>query len=250
MGKASSSKKIERAARAAASSRPGERRNLGFPLAVALVVVLGVGLVAFARSTREVSAAPRIGDHWHSGYDIYVCDDYRAEPIATIGEGLGIHSHGDGLMHIHPSSGVTTGSGATLGRWFESFGGSIDDAGITLDTGERIEEGEDCNGEPTVFTVFRFDASDLGVSPEAITTNPGSARFLKSREFFVFAFVPEGATPPQPSQGRLDSLDRVDPRDITGPVPEDAETYGGDGEDEVTTTTANEDGATTTTAAG
>ncbi|NIR38430.1 MAG: hypothetical protein GWN79_14960, partial [Actinobacteria bacterium] len=50
MGKASSSKKVQRAARAAAASRgASERRELGFPLIVTLVILLGIGLVAVAR---------------------------------------------------------------------------------------------------------------------------------------------------------------------------------------------------------
>ena len=45
MGKASSAKKIARAERAGATSGPRERRDLGFPSAVALIIVLGLGLV-------------------------------------------------------------------------------------------------------------------------------------------------------------------------------------------------------------
>ena len=43
---------------------------MGFPLAVGLVLVLGSLLVLWARSDREATSAPRVGDHWHSAYDI------------------------------------------------------------------------------------------------------------------------------------------------------------------------------------
>jgi hypothetical protein len=257
MGKASSSKKVARAARAAASSRPGERRNLGFPLVVAAIVVLGIGLVVFARSTREASAAPRIGQHWHSSYDVFVCDDYVVEPVEDQTDPVGIHTHSDGLIHIHPFSSTATGDNARLSVWFEAFGGSITDESITLDGGRTFTEGEDCNGEPTVLHVLRYDADDLDARPEVITEDLADVRFLKNREAFVFAFIPEGAELPEPSQGRLDTLDRVDPEIITEVTTTTAGEDGGDAstttaaEDTPTEDTAAEDeGASTTTAAG
>jgi len=81
MARGDSGRKVARAARAGATGGTGERRALGFPLALALVVILGVALVAFARSGREATAAPRLGDHWHTAYDIYVCDTYRAKIV-------------------------------------------------------------------------------------------------------------------------------------------------------------------------
>ena len=46
VGKASSSKKVQRAAKAAASSRgTSEKRELGFPLTIAAVVILGVACI-------------------------------------------------------------------------------------------------------------------------------------------------------------------------------------------------------------
>ena len=257
MGKASSSKKVARAARAAASSRPGERRNLGFPLVVAAIVVLGIGLVVFARSSREASAAPRIGQHWHSSYDVYVCDDFDVEPVPEQPSGAGIHTHGDGLIHIHPFSSTATGDNARLSVWFENQGGSITDESITLAGDRTFTEGEDCNGEPTVLHVLRYDADDLSARPEVITEDLADVQFLKNREAFVFALIPEGAELPEPSQGRLDTLDRVDPEDLgevsstttTAAGGEDAPTTTAAGED-APTTTAVDEGASTTTAAG
>ena len=74
---------------------------MGFPMAVALVVILGSLLVGWARTDREATSAPRVGDHWHSAYDIYVCDSYRSKVVLET-DPNGIHSHGDGLLHIHP----------------------------------------------------------------------------------------------------------------------------------------------------
>src|SRR3954447_7923083 len=73
MGKASSAKKVARAARAGGSRRAGQRRALGFPMAVFLVVGLGLTLVFFARSERITNAEPKVGDHIHAAYSTYTC---------------------------------------------------------------------------------------------------------------------------------------------------------------------------------
>jgi len=73
MGKASSAKKVARAARAGGTRRAGQRRPLGFPITVAAVVILGVLLVGFARNQRDANAKPEVGDHWHAAYGVFTC---------------------------------------------------------------------------------------------------------------------------------------------------------------------------------
>ena len=73
MAKGNSADKIARAAKAGASGGTSESRRLGFPIAMACVVILGIVLVGWSRSNREATSAPRVGDHWHSAYDIYNC---------------------------------------------------------------------------------------------------------------------------------------------------------------------------------
>jgi len=219
MARGDSAQKVARAARLGAARGTGDRRNFGFPVAMALVLVLGIALVAFARSGREATAAPRLGDHWHSAYDIYVCDTYRAK-IVDESDPNGIHTHGDGLMHIHPFNSLASGKSATIGEFFSAFGGHIDDVSIRLDTGEVINEGEDCGGKPTVLTVARFDAQDRGRSPELITEGLAGVRYLKNLEAFTIAFVPEGTEPPAPRAERFTFLETVDPRALNSGVPE------------------------------
>src|SRR4051812_12855904 len=116
MGKASTAKKVQRAARAG-GKKTAKQRQLGFPLAIFAVVVLGLGLVVYARSSGTLASdsknAPRANqDHWHAAYGFYVCDHW----IANIPDGpadlLGIHTHADGLVHIHPFSTSVAGKQA------------------------------------------------------------------------------------------------------------------------------------------
>ena len=65
MGRASSSKKVARAAKAA--GRPGARKSYAWPIGIGLVVVLGVGLIAASAAGRDSgSEAPILGDHWQA----------------------------------------------------------------------------------------------------------------------------------------------------------------------------------------
>src|SRR5688500_4749143 len=108
MGKASSAKKVARAARAGGSRRPGQRRAIGFPILIFLVVALGTSLVLFARSSRDANASPRAGapppqgegEHWHAAYGFSHCGEFQRNTEGTflvdVGDDtLGIHTHGD-----------------------------------------------------------------------------------------------------------------------------------------------------------
>jgi len=218
MARGDSASKVARAARVGASGGTGERRKMGFPAMVALVVVLGSLLVFWARTDREATSAPRVGDHWHSVYDVYVCDTFRSKIVLET-DPNGIHTHGDGLLHIHPFNKLASGRDATLGEFFSAFGGSIDDQSFVLDTGETVVEGFDCGGEPAVLKVARFDADDLDRDPEILTEDLAGVRFLKDREAFTVAMVPESVDPPAPRSERMSFLDLVSPDRLASDSP-------------------------------
>ena len=115
MGKASSSKKVARAARAGSTHKGPERRALGFPLAIVAVVLLGTGLVVFSRENRDEAIPPTLNDHWHAAYGIWNCGQWEPA-LVDAGQDLnGIHTHTDGVIHIHPFSSASTGNRATRG---------------------------------------------------------------------------------------------------------------------------------------
>ena len=221
MAKPSSSKKVQRAARAAAASKSArERREIVFPLALAVVVVLGVALVGFARASREQPAAPRVGnDHWHSAYGIYDCDRFLPA-FTSAADPDGIHSHQDGVVHIHPWNSSAAGDRADLDVFFEAMGARITDDEISGPGIGVLEAGSDCNGEPTVIRAVRFtridpdsDApgaddpaaslADIYEATDVYTDDFGDVRLLGDLEAFTFARVPAGADIPPPPEDRL-----------------------------------------------
>ena len=155
MGKASSNKKVQRAAaRAGGRVSSGQPRGLLFPGILTLVIVLGVALVVYARHDRlqdDLSGVPQLDDHIHQAFGVNVCGEWKTD-IPEFESQIGLHTHGDGVMHIHPHSQLGVGANATLGRFLKNARDEGDmDVAITdskLDyLGETIEEGEtECEG--------------------------------------------------------------------------------------------------------
>jgi len=242
MGRASSSKKVQRAARAA--GRPGTGRNWLWPAAVVALVALGVTLVVVSRDTSEASAeSPTFGDHWHAAYGIYTCDGF-ADPLADKkGDPVGIHTHQDGLIHIHPTSASATGSKATLGVFTDETGLGLEDDKLEIPDGKTYTEGKDkCDGKPGIVQVAVWD-DPSDETPEVVTEDMTDIK-LGQNQLLTIAFAPEGTDLPKPpSEAELAA-----PRDLqsttlpsvpVSPAP-DAGT---------SSTTAPAGGSTTTTAA-
>ncbi len=243
MGKASSAKKVARAARVGATSGPNERRQVGFPAVVAIVVVLGLALVAFARATRDAQVEPTLQDHWHNAYGIYDCRIGDFLPIfLSEADPDGIHSHQDGVIHIHPFTDSVTGRKAQLHVFLTNMGATLTDDEFTLSrSGESLTEGAQCDGQEAILQVVRWDDAFVGGEPSEIRTEDlDSFRFLANGQAITIALAPPGADIPLPPS--VDDLaavigqsreQGVDPRNTTAiPGPQDFGTGGEDTPDE------------------
>jgi hypothetical protein len=100
---------------------------MGWYATLAAVVVLGLFLVAFSRNQelnkgqQAAKVPPRINhDHWHSAFSVYICNHFM--PNVPLFESVdGIHTHGDGVVHIHPYTPPASGNNATLGFFLKSY---------------------------------------------------------------------------------------------------------------------------------
>lgn len=210
MGKASSSKKVARAAKAA--GRPGAGRSYAWPALLGGLVVLGLVLIVFSRGKTEDAVAPKLGDHWHAAYGIYVCDSFQGPLNDVIADESGLHSHGDGLMHMHPFGTKYTGDGANIGNFGETVGLEVTDTSFKVGSSE-YENGDECEdaGDSQVYlkvwdgpddTEGRLIESDLAdYAPQEFS-------------MWVLAFVPEGTEIPPPPQEYIDAL--RSPSDVPG----------------------------------
>lgn len=232
MGKASSAKKVARAARVGATSGPSDRRQVGFPAVVMLIIVLGLALVVFARTSRDAQASPTLQDHWHNAYGVYDCTSGSfLSSFQSERDPDGIHSHQDGLIHIHPFTASVTGREAQLGVFLTNMGAQMDDDTLDLPGDDILtEEGATCDGEPAILQVVRFDdVLNSTVASEVLTEDLAGTRFLGDGQGIVIALAPLGAeTPPPPSLDQLAAVlgqsrdEGVEPPNTTAvPGPQD-----------------------------
>lgn len=240
MGKASSNKKVARAAKAA--GRPGARKNYVWPVTIGAVVLLGVVLIVASFGGGPSEDPPQIGDHWHAAYGVMVCDSFRP-PLSDAGpDESGIHSHGDGLVHIHPFSTRFTGEDANLA----AFGGSVDldlqDDALTLPGGETFANGDDCGDEPGMVQVKVWDGPE---DDEGRLLAADLAAFApQDGDLVTIAFAPEGADIPKPPSAGAQPTDVVPapgetvPEGAPSTLPtDDGASDGADGDDGTTGTT-------------
>ena len=213
MGKASSSKKVARAARAA--GRPGSGRQWGWPLAIGGLVVVGVLLIVLSRGNNESSTPPILGDHWHAAYGIYHCDSFIPPLSDVVADTTGIHTHEDSLLHIHPFSTAYTGERATIGAWGETVGLELSDTAIDA-AGITVENGDECaDGEPGSVQVMKWDS--IGDEEGELIEGDPADYAPQDGEILTIAFVAEGTEIPKPDEQVLATLQA--PPDVTGQAP-------------------------------
>lgn len=272
----SSAKKVARAARAGGRVSSGSSRDYTFPAVLGVVCLLGALLVTYARSERVAVAqeAPRIGqDHWHAAYGIYICGEWQAPLSDTKGDRVGIHTHDDGLIHIHPFSSLGAGDDAQTGDFFEEMSIEIqdDDTKLVLPDGREFTNGDECDATgdieagPGELQLVRWNRviTDGDEDGQVITTDLDSQRFRGDGEGWVLAFIADGTEVPKPlSTGALPNVSDIidpnaettDPADgitvetdngdvtvVTGDVDSgepSSDDDSSDGDDAVTTTTA------------
>jgi hypothetical protein len=204
MGKASSAKKIQRVQRAGVSRVAGQRRNLGFPLAIAGIIIVGTVLVFFARGAKvDAGADAPVAnqDHWHNAIGVYDCDHYLQNIPNPGTDPQGIHTHADGLIHIHPFFASSAGKNAKMQVFADTVGMKIADDGssITLPPGmgaNVLKDGSTCTVKgkkeeaKLVMLSWPPQATDK-VKPTQVDPNWNDFRFVQDKAILAFALIPK-----------------------------------------------------------
>lgn len=212
MGKASSAKKVARAARAGGSKKT-QRKFASFPLVIGLVVIMGVGLVAYAKTSSDVGDGGGVPpqsadkDHWHAAYGVYLCD-YFTQPLSDEGEDKnGIHTHNDSLIHIHPFTQAVSGRNAKMGVFFDQTGLEVSGERIKLPDGRTFKAGETtCNGKAADVKIVHWKDARLAPTAEkaddVIDGGFGDVQFTEDLGAYTIAFVPKGTEVPPPPEAQ------------------------------------------------
>ncbi|HEX2578107.1 MAG TPA: hypothetical protein VHK88_17290 [Aquihabitans sp.] len=238
MASSSSAKKVARvAARSGGGAKAGKQAAWIFPVAIGLIVVLGIGVVVYARSENaggnDNSTPPRAQlaegepfDHWHAAFSINACGKEEPPPNDVEADLLGIHTHGDGLIHIHPFATRASGRNATLKRFFDQVGLKVTDEGFETADGRVFKEGETtCGGEPAELILAHWeDARTAGSSePDQIVTEDfPSVRLSEDLGAYTLAFVPEGdrEVPAPSASAQIEELGAADGGTTQSDAPE------------------------------
>lgn len=218
MGKASTSKKVARAASTGGGRTRRGDRPWGWYMAISAVVVLGCLLIVTSRNARQTalnplkSTKPRppapdkgfSGDHWHAAYGVYLCDQF-APPVNSDADPLGLHTHGDGIVHIHPFRAASAGRKATMGVFTRTVGMTLTETSVKLPGDKLYKNGDKCGDKAGKLKVL--------LNGDERTGDPRKIR-LRDRDHLVIAFVPAGVKVPEspPSVAKLDALDDVGPQ--------------------------------------
>jgi hypothetical protein len=165
MGKSSRTKR-----RASVSAARRSRSGLGWYVLAGVIVVAGVIGIILSRSSSADEAPFANQDHWHAAFGVNVCGEWLPN-APTFENAEGIHTHGDGLIHIHPFISRAAGENATVGKYFELGGWEADSDSFTLWDGEEHKTGDTCgdeeatvrwevNGEPQSGNISEYKPDD------------------------------------------------------------------------------------------
>jgi hypothetical protein len=234
VGKASSAKKIAKMAEKGRGKKVRFQGGTVFPAVVALVVVLGVLLIGYSRSSSYSNApGPRASnsDHFHIAYGIYQCNAWAPNLTGTAEDAAhplynnyGVHSHDDGVIHYHPRTGASSGRNAKLKRLLEVYNATLtndkltlpaDQGGLVLEEGvtKCDVDGKQVDGE---LKVVVWNDAKKPEDKTILAANMSDARIIRNGMAITIAFVPKDTEVPLPeSAANLDTLGAADAGGVT-----------------------------------
>jgi hypothetical protein len=151
-----------------------------------------------------------LADHWHVALGVDDCGTWvpnwawppgNVSDASAVGAGAparagshgrayaGLHSHGDGLIHLEPLTTDETGAHATLGLYFRYGGWKLSADAITF-AGVHERNGSRCDGKPGVLR--------WAVNGTEMHGNPADYR-LRDRDTVELVFTTVGAPMPPKS---------------------------------------------------
>jgi hypothetical protein len=194
--------------------KPKRKRGGSFAWNVAIAIVILVGVVAVflvRGGGGDSSGPPRApdqaanvaGDHWHTAFQVNICGEWlTAQPQfekpadnPNQATNVGIHTHGDNLIHTHPFVVSEEGSNAKLSK-FASYGGwSVSSDSIDAWTGpsSKPKQTEWSNGDTCTFGKYKGKQGELtwAIDGKKQTGNPADYH-MKDGETLGIYFLPKG----------------------------------------------------------
>ncbi|HVA75567.1 MAG TPA: hypothetical protein VNF71_13495 [Acidimicrobiales bacterium] len=214
MGKASSNKKVARAAGTGGGRTYRGRTPWPYFGVIVLIFVLGIVGTVTSRDRRlsqinnQGSTAPTVGTTWHEGYAVYACGKFLPF-IQHAKNPQGITTSTPGIILIQPKVKAAAGKNATLGKFASAVGMTLNAAEMQLPGGTLYQDGNKCSGKPGHVYVkeFAFVGDTVGrlyngAKGQLPKLDPREIP-LQDQALLTIAFVPSSDAskiPPPPAQ--------------------------------------------------
>ena len=215
--------RYQRAAQRSRYRKPKRKRSGSFGWNVAigvLVIVLVFVLVLTVLDRRDTGAGsgpPRApdqaanvaGDHWHTAFQVDICGEWLTaqpqfeKPADSPNQlaNVGIHTHGDNLIHTHPFVVSEEGNNAKLSKFADYGGWSVSSDSIDAWVGPKSKPSQKqwSNGDTCPSGEFKGKKGELtwAIDGKVRTGNP-SDYHMKDGETLAIYFLPKGAEKPFP----------------------------------------------------
>ncbi|MHB1447107.1 MAG: hypothetical protein ACYCTI_04245 [Acidimicrobiales bacterium] len=174
-------------------------------MAMAVIVVLGVTLVAYSRQERlhPASAAvdttpPTLSADWTEGVAFDICGTIAPSlPASPSSTAIGIKTSGNGVINLQPLTKADTGHNATLGRFASHYPGlTLTADSIKLPGGKLYTNGQSCGSKPGYLQVKTW-SNPTSQSGKIYSGDP-TKLLLENGQLITVAFVPRGTSIPKP----------------------------------------------------
>lgn len=169
----------QKRARARMPSRRKRRGSAAFVAAIMVILLVGAGLlVLFKNNPKPLERGAIPGEHWHANLRMEFCGKTMGNYPYLEGE---IHSHGDGVIHLHPQTPAFSADNANLGAFFRTYETTlrVDERGrnqIVLPDGSSYVDGGTCPGSSVKHDVeVIVDGKRLEGDPSLYTPKDGDA---------------------------------------------------------------------------
>ena len=159
-----------------------DKKLLLIAVAATVVVAGATGAIFLLTDDAEPEPPRDTLFHHHSALGVYACDLWLGGPQWPYpDDDFGIHSHDDGLVHVHPHD-EQEATDVTLGRYFTNGGWSLSTSAVEFLDAD-LHAGDECGGEPGV---VRWSVNGVEQDGDPAAYEP------QDRDEIVVAFVPAG----------------------------------------------------------
>lgn len=156
------------------------------PRATAAVALVLAAVFVPVRAGAAQVEGPKIGDHWHLAFGVWNCGVWEP-PIAPGDDPLGIHTHGDGLIHVHPFEAAAAGKNAVLGKFLGASKITLTSSSLILPT-KKLTTGGTCQGKKAVIRTLSW--SSRKVKAPTVVSGDANKAPLRDEEIIVIAYGP------------------------------------------------------------